>query len=395
MVSRRKFLMILLLGLVAVSELQGEVPEKLIPVQRIGWPEETRCLEMFSALVLGPDGLVYAGTCNNKKIGGRLVSFDPGSGKQQVLLDVHEITGEDGTQTYPQSKIHSQICFDSRGTCWFGTHSYEWNSLKQYQDSPEDYSGGYLISYNPKTKEARSHGILAPHESLMSMALAESVGKIYAVTHPTGRFLVYDLKTEKTTDTGIALGYPSRIVVALKDGRGITFTVNGDVVRYSPGSGTIEQLPVLVPTFDGETTRGHNSPFDLAVNADETAMYGIAYSSGILFEYRPDDGPHGSIRSLGVAFGDEVVPGYRPELSIAMAVGRDGRVYYAGYSHNAGKIGCYDPRTAKRSYLGRMDAGPGTRPLEAGAMISLPDGRLIVTTYDQTQTYYNLFHPEL
>ena len=94
----------------------------------------------------------------------------------------------------------------------------------------------------------------------MSMALAESVGKIYAVTHPTGRFLVYDLKTEKTTDTGIALGYPSRIVVALKDGRGITFTVNGDVVRYSPGSGTIEQLPVLVPTFDGETTRGHNSP---------------------------------------------------------------------------------------------------------------------------------------
>jgi len=27
-------------------------------------------------------------------------------------------------------------------------------------------------------------------------------------------------------------------------------------------------------------------------------------------------------------------------------------------------------------------------------MISLPDGRLVVTTYDQTQTYYNLFHPE-
>ena len=396
----RNHWIVLVMMLVAASALRGQPPtattdpsEKLVPVQRIGWPKGTECLEMFSALTVGPDGLVYAGTCNNKKIGARLISLDPDSGKQEVLLDVHTVTGEDGTRTFAQSKIHSQICFDSEGVAWFGTHSYDWNTLAQYQKSPGDYSGGYLISYNPKTGEARSHGILVPHESIMSLALAETVGKIYCVTHPTGRVVVYDLKTARTTAKGAILGYPSRTIVALKDGRGITFTVRGDVVRYSPHTDKLEKLPVAVPTFGEDTNRGHNSPFDLAVSADEKSIYGIGWASGLLFEYRPDDGPHGSIRSLGVAFGDDTVPGFREDLCIAMAVGQDGRVYYAGYSHNPGRVGCYDPRTGKRTYLGQMTAGPGKRPLESGAMIALPDGRLVVATYDQKQTYYNLFRP--
>ncbi len=384
---------VLSLVLAAASTLRGE-PEKLIPVQRIGWPAETKSLEMFSAMTLGPDGLVYAGTCNNEKIGARLISFDPNRGTQEVLVDVSKVTGEDGTKTFPQSKIHSQICFDSRGVAWFGTHSFDWNTLDQYEKSPGDYSGGYLISYNPKTSKALSHGILGAHESIMALALAESVGKIYAVLHPTSRFVVYDLKTGKTTDKGAILGYPSRAIVALKDGRAITFTLTGDVVRYSPRTDKLEKLPVAVPTFGGNTNREHNNPFDLAVSVDEKSLYGIGYTSGLLFEYCPDDGPDGSIRSLGVAFGDDTGPGYRPDLSIAMAVGKDGRVYYAGYSLSPGQIGCYDPQTGNRSYLGQMDAGSGTQPLGAGAMIALPDGRLVVATFDQKQTYYNLFKAE-
>src|SRR5262249_2945138 len=157
---------------------------------------------------------------NAVKIGACLIAFDPKTGKQEKLADMQEVCGEVGAKTFPQSKIHSQICFDSHGVAWFGTHSYEWVTLDQYRKSPTDYTGGHLVNYDTKTKKATDLGILMPHESIMSLALAESVGKVYGVLHPTGRFVVYDIATKKVSDKGAILDYPSRTVVALKDGRG-------------------------------------------------------------------------------------------------------------------------------------------------------------------------------
>src|SRR5438270_664423 len=103
--------------------------EKLIPVQREPWLAETKCLEMFSAMAQGPDGRIYAGTCNAAKIGACLIAFDPKTKRQEKLADMQEVCGEAGAKTLPQSKIHSQICFDSHGLAWFGTHCYDWITL--------------------------------------------------------------------------------------------------------------------------------------------------------------------------------------------------------------------------------------------------------------------------
>jgi sugar lactone lactonase YvrE len=376
-------------------------PEKLIEVERIPWPAEARSLEMFSALTEGPDGRIYAGTCNmmeKERLGAMLITLDPKSRKQEILAEMEKLTGEESAGTFPQSKIHSQICFDHRGVAWFGTHSYEWNSLEQYQKTPDAYSGGHLITYDINTREARDLGILVPHESIMSLALAERVNKVYCVMHPTGRFVVYDIPARKVTEKGAILDYPSRTILALKDGRGFTFTAKGDVVRYTPATDRLEKLKVAVPLHGDETDRFNNNPFALATSADEKSIYGTGWSSGLLFEYRPDDGPDGSIRSLGVAFGDEVVPGKRKELCIAMARGADGRIYYAGYGDNPGRIGCYDPEAGKRSYVGRMThlgqpLGLDTSSGTAGSMCALSDGRLVVCDFNQKQTYYNLFRP--
>jgi sugar lactone lactonase YvrE len=372
--------------------------EKLVSVQRITWPAETHCLEMFSAITGGPDGRVYAGTCNGVKIGAKLISLDPKTGKQDVLADMQEVCGEVGAKTFPQSKIHSQICFDQSGIAWLGTHSYDWNSLDQYQKSPTDYSGGHLVTYDPRTKKATDLGVLVPHESIMSLALAESVGKVYCVLHPTGRFVVYDIATKKMTDKGAILGYPSRTTVALKDGRGFTFSINGDVVRYLPQTDKLEKLDIAVPLFAGDTDRKHNNPFALAISADEKRIYGTGWTSGLLFEYLPDDGPQGSIRSLGPAFGDDLVPGTRKDLCIAMTTGKDGRIYYAGYGDNPGRVGCYDPTTGKRSYVGRLTDGAKPPDKEdwraAGAMCTLPDGTLVVADFNGRETRYNLFDPK-
>lgn len=372
--------------------------EKLVVVERVGWLEDTKCLEMFSAMTQGPDGRIYAGTCNASKLGACLIAFDPKTRRQEKLADMQEVCGEIGSKTLPQSKIHSQICFDSKGVAWFGTHSYDWNSLEQFEKSPADYTGGHLVTYDTKTKKATDHGILIPHESIMSLALAETVGKVYCVMHPTGRFVVYDIRSGKVSDKGRILGYPCRITIALKDGRGYTFTLFGDVVRYDPKTDRLEKLPVHVPSFPGDTNAESNLPFDLAVSADQRRIYGVGWTSGQLFEYRPDDGPNGTIRSMGVAFGDAAVPGIRNSLCIAIKEGKDGFIYYAGYD-NRGLIACLNPRTGKRTLLGRMayegrPIGSGSnRAGTAGAMCVARDGTIFVADFDQNQTWFNWFHP--
>ncbi len=384
----------------------AEPVEKLLPVRQIPWPEAAHCCEMFSALAAGPDGLVYAGTCTSlakERLGAMLITLDPKTNKQKILLDVMKVTGEQGAKTFPQSKIHSQIQFDSKGVAWFGTHSYQWETLQQYEKDPKAYTGGYLLAYDTKTAKVTNLGILVPHESIMSLAVAESVGKIYCIMHPTGRFVAYDIASKKVSDLGAVLGFPCRTVVALPDGRGYTFTQDGHVVRYTPSTGKLEVLNVAIPDDQKESVvRGkdyYNNPFALVVSADQKHIYGTGWMSGYLFDYQPDEGAQGKLRILGVAFGDSVVPGERRDLVIAMDKAPDGRIYYAGYCSNEGRVVRFDPKTGKREYLGRMAVNGKSIAREvsdaiSGALTVLQDGTVVVCTFNNHQTIYNLFHPE-
>src|SRR5262245_30252856 len=97
----------LAVGLEAASAWAGE---KVVEVDRIPWPDEAHSLEMFSALTEGPDGRVYAGTCNlleKERLGAMLIALDPRSHKQEILADMEKLTGEESSGTLPQSKIHS------------------------------------------------------------------------------------------------------------------------------------------------------------------------------------------------------------------------------------------------------------------------------------------------
>src|SRR5689334_9524416 len=108
----KPFGMVMALALIAAPGIRQE---KRVAVERVGWMEETKCLEMFSAMTQGPDGRIYAGTCNAAKLGACLIAFDPKTRRQEKLADMQEVCGEAGGKTLPQSKIHSQICFDSKG----------------------------------------------------------------------------------------------------------------------------------------------------------------------------------------------------------------------------------------------------------------------------------------
>src|SRR5579871_1508549 len=93
--------MILALTLVLAPGIQQE---KLVAVDRTPWLEETKCLEMFSAMTQGPDGRIYAGTCNASKLGACLIAFDPKTHHQEKLADMQEVCGEAGSKTLPDRK---------------------------------------------------------------------------------------------------------------------------------------------------------------------------------------------------------------------------------------------------------------------------------------------------
>ena len=67
--------------LLTASQIQA-AKEPVVAVERVPWLAETKCLEMFSAMTQGPDGRIYAGTCNAVKIGACLIAFDPRTGRR-------------------------------------------------------------------------------------------------------------------------------------------------------------------------------------------------------------------------------------------------------------------------------------------------------------------------
>src|SRR4051794_38060873 len=86
----------IMLGAIALLSGATVAADQPLATQRIPWPEETHCLEMFSAMTEGPDGRIYAGTCNAVREGARLLSLDPKTKKQEVLADMQEVCGEVG-----------------------------------------------------------------------------------------------------------------------------------------------------------------------------------------------------------------------------------------------------------------------------------------------------------
>jgi hypothetical protein len=70
-------LLVAAIAAIAATAATTPVEQKRVPVRRIAWPAEAHSLEMFSAMSGGPDGRVYAGTCNAVKIGARLIALDP------------------------------------------------------------------------------------------------------------------------------------------------------------------------------------------------------------------------------------------------------------------------------------------------------------------------------
>lgn len=363
--------------------LAEETAEKFVDLQYRPFPEtvspDKKFNEFFSALVVHPNGKVYFGTCNYHgypkgpfplpRSGAHLCSYDPTTDTMEDLADMQAVTGEEQSKAYPQSKIHTQLVVDTDGKIYFGTHSAELYTGLTNNPEPEIYPGGHWIVHDPVTKKTKDLGLPLPHEAIMSVAIDRQRHVVYGITHPSPHFLAYDITTKETANYGLFSMYPTRALIALADGRAYTADDQGRFVRFDPVTRRLEKLPVQIPTH--ATTRKNNLPFRFCLGPDGRKIYGSGWSSGLLFEYDPGNGPNGSVRELGPTYG----PDGKADLLMSPALAPNGKIYYLGYER-ASEMWSYNLNTGAITFEGW--ARFNGQALRAGGIASdtAPDGTL-------------------
>lgn len=346
---------------------------------------------MFSALAQGSNGRMYMGTCNSKGPA-HLIRLDPATGHIVDLGDMQEVTGEHDPELIPQSKIHTQLVFDSRGRLWFGTHSEEIYSRKGYAQWPKGYSGGHLVRYSPGSDRFEDFGIFYPRIAkrpsditecglyYISMAIDPANRLLYMVTGDNVFLVVFDMKRHRVLARHPVLtSYPypeswhrghanPRDLEVAADGNVYLFSYEGQLLRYVRERDELERLDVWIPGSDKEQ---RNMPYELAIDKTGTHIYGNGALEGTLFELTVGRKP--SIRDLGFAF-----EGFDTQRTVvhAITMGADGKVYYAG-DHNVALF-VYDPATGTRRCLGRVTASniEGATMRTAWAACTAADGSL-------------------
>ena len=156
-----------------------------------------------------------------------LFRYDPKTGEVKTVADIGKALGEDGTKNIPQGKVHGDI-FEHDGKLWFGTHVglYERGGTKDHGP----YPGGHFLSYDLKTGAFHDLGIGEPEEGLVTVAMDQERGRLYALTWPSAIFLYVDIQTNRKKTFGPAVvghsyvntvetgGVPRSLAVDPRDG---------------------------------------------------------------------------------------------------------------------------------------------------------------------------------
>ncbi len=111
----------------------------------------------WSALFAASDGKVYAGlACHG--CSGHLVYYDSKKDKMIDVGDLNTLTGEQGLNIGPQSKIHTRFGEGKDGRIYFATHGGWWFDYSRFA-TPEGYPGAHYMAYDPRSGQVQDFGI--------------------------------------------------------------------------------------------------------------------------------------------------------------------------------------------------------------------------------------------
>ncbi|NLE75589.1 MAG: hypothetical protein GX605_02405 [Chloroflexi bacterium] len=271
------------------------------------------------SVVCGQDGKIYFSACTEFGAGlhAHVFAYDPTADSLRDVVDLTALLPEArDRQRPPHSKIHTAMCVAVDGKIYFATHftapppGVRYVRIFDVLDDPERcYTGAHLVCYDPQNDSALDLGIVAPREGCRWMSYNPEQEELYLVSCPRVHFLVYRLRSREVLDLGRISQHDALGPCWSAAGYVFTTDDDGNLLRYDPRQGRIEQLPVRIP--DAPWRGGHeNRARRMKVGPDGVRLFGFGSRSMHFFEYNPTDGPYGHMTDHGLICGEERWDGY-------------------------------------------------------------------------------------
>lgn len=339
-----------------------------------------------TSLIIAGDTVVGGTTASN----GLSPFLFAASLREQRLVQMVDIE----TVVPGQRALPTGFSRESKGTLLVGT-------------LPQDVKGdGHLLRVEVTADglRARDLGAPVPGEGVFALVLDTARGRLYGLTHPSGKFFEYDLAAGKTTVfEGTMLAgreqsayrqfdlkpeqYLSRRLVLDGQGRVYGSLPMGRLFRFDPSSQAVETLAAGIPAIWGH---GQIARLDSWAVAPDGSLYGGNAADGQIFRLNPATG---AVQNLGK-------PILTPRIK-AMSFAADGLLYgvaggYPGYTH----VFTYDPKNQSFQDYGipgfemvGEGLAPGTfwRGFQLSALAVSEEGHTIVMGDDEALSQIMVF----
>jgi hypothetical protein len=271
-------------------------------------------------------------------------------------------------------------------------------------DKPGD--GGHLFKFRVKGKEIEvaDLGVPVAGQGIFALAADGKRGRLYGISHPSGKFFVLDLRDQKTklfdqtspAKETIALlhqyalnpeDYLSRRLAIDKNGRVYGSQPLNKIFRFDPETQKIDVLEDELPEVWGHRPLGRVDAWAMAPDGN---LYGGNAGDGQLFKLDPISA---KVTNLGK-------PVMMPRIT-GLTFGADGKLYgVAGASPGYAHLFSYDPTGRGFMDLGNprftmtepgIEQGIAWRGFQIGSVAASEDGRTIVLGEEESLSQLMVF----
>ncbi|MDH3585173.1 MAG: hypothetical protein OER86_13260, partial [Phycisphaerae bacterium] len=337
----------------------------------------------YFSLSQGLDGMVHIGTAKYQQ-NAYLVSFDPSTESQRIIVDVNKACGLTARGYAAQAKIHTRNDVGASGKVYVGSKQ----GYRAKGDNSQ-YPGGYVMAWDPRTGATDNLGMPLAEQGIADVVADEARGHLYVVTCEDQHWLRYDLSKKKYAELGSML---TPYATTLVDSRGVASAITRDfkLTQFHPDTGEIITRDIIV---DGQPfTRANQASIPtwrLAENGRSAFL--ILMNDPALLEIDL----HAPGKRVPATNHGRMIEGEGFDSRCALSIAPDGRVYVLGRVNNDTGFGKgmlhyllrFDPGTGKHEKLGVLAVknkdffnfaadAKGKKPPWSHGYHTLPDGTL-------------------